>query len=681
MINYNWKLISIILAVIVGASATTAYFYYNNVNFPVQLAGYFDSGCGMNVLGISNVDFFSNDAKLQYEDALLITTVVSAENECVIGNWKKEEINQELEESGDEERVKYDFSLSLDTLNESCTYNIFRDIKNPVQKVDYYMKTVGGWASDYVYLEDFINDCSSQTGYWKYKCYPNALLLDCFCFTKTTDGWIGSFGNARKDVPIEVKLKNTVTGEEIRKVMDGLSGSDLIDPNVYVETSGALIKNFDCPNPNIDAGGYKAVFVPSGIPGEDAGWRTLSTTVWDDYDDYDSSGFQQCLNGLTNAREQMINCKTQYNAKELAVFTSAKGRNVIWDWAGSYYNQIDDGSESSGRLVLVTEKDFFFPLITFHINAEWAGIFTPVGVPEITSIPSLVNMESGGSATFNVQVSNTGDGTGTFTMSASCSDGFSALPTGNDQVNVDAGESKFVEFTVNGYCPTDDVSATCTIKAKGKTSSDTSDPITISCKPPPQCTIDGQVRCSVDSRYVEVCQGGKWIQKESCENGCVAVIGGAQCRALSCTSDSDCNDNNPCTLDKCQIDIFGNSKCSNTEVPNCGVCGNGICEPNANEDWISCPNDCSVECTKNSDCDDGDECTIDTCEQSLSGVPYCKHTDDPSCVGGGVTPDWLMIGIIIVVIFAMVFIFLVYRESKKPKVGFRQPQGFNPAGY
>jgi hypothetical protein len=81
---------------------------------------------------------------------------------------------------------------------------------------------------------------------------------------------------------------------------------------------------------------------------------------------------------------------------------------------------------------------------------------------------------------------------------------------------------------------------------------------------------------------------------------------------LGCTSDAECDDNDPCTIDTCV-----NFVCHHTPVadPCCGVnCDDGICET-----IDTCVNGiCHHDLI---DCDDGDCCTIDEC---VGGV--CTHT-------------------------------------------------------
>ncbi len=101
-----------------------------------------------------------------------------------------------------------------------------------------------------------------------------------------------------------------------------------------------------------------------------------------------------------------------------------------------------------------------------------------------------------------------------------------------------------------------------------------------------------------------------------------------------CTSNADCDDNDPCTTDTC--DSSGN--CRNTQVTQCrdndGCCPAGCTSQN--------DNDCtggSEECTSNTDCDDNDPCTADSCDSSgncrNTQVTLCRDND--SCCPAGCT--------------------------------------------
>jgi len=89
-----------------------------------------------------------------------------------------------------------------------------------------------------------------------------------------------------------------------------------------------------------------------------------------------------------------------------------------------------------------------------------------------------------------------------------------------------------------------------------------------------------------------------------------------------CSVDSDCDDNNTCTTDVCSA----NRTCSNIPITPC--CGNGKCETVENQ--TSCPNDCLLfECLNNSDCDDDNICTLDVCSNytcfNTPTIPCCGN--------------------------------------------------------
>lgn len=62
-----------------------------------------------------------------------------------------------------------------------------------------------------------------------------------------------------------------------------------------------------------------------------------------------------------------------------------------------------------------------------------------------------------------------------------------------------------------------------------------------------------------------------------------------------------CDDNNPCTKDYCSEET--SFQCVHENIPNC--CGNGICESENNETFLTCSSDCP-------NCDDNNPCTEDT---------------------------------------------------------------------
>src|SRR5215831_19476588 len=90
--------------------------------------------------------------------------------------------------------------------------------------------------------------------------------------------------------------------------------------------------------------------------------------------------------------------------------------------------------------------------------------------------------------------------------------------------------------------------------------------------------------------------------------------------AVSCTQNSDCDDGNPCTTDSCN----GSATC--VFVANSNPCDDG--DPCTENDV--CANSACGGFPVN--CDDGNACTDDTCD-SAGNAFLCVHTPNGSCSG------------------------------------------------
>ena len=191
----------------------------------------------------------------------------------------------------------------------------------------------------------------------------------------------------------------------------------------------------------------------------------------------------------------------------------------------------------------------------------------------------------------------------------------------------------------------------------------------VDCDDGVECTVDGCVEDNCVSTVDDtICDNGLYCDGlETCDatRGCQA--GDPPCGDLNCDEDTDtcvcladddCDDGVNCTLDECL-----DSVCVNT--PDATFCDNGLfcdglesCDPVAGCQPGTAPcigqtcdennDDC---CERNADCDDGDACTIDSCDPDI-GCLYiplecddnnlCTHDDcDPvaGCVNTPVNCD------------------------------------------
>jgi hypothetical protein len=104
--------------------------------------------------------------------------------------------------------------------------------------------------------------------------------------------------------------------------------------------------------------------------------------------------------------------------------------------------------------------------------------------------------------------------------------------------------------------------------------------------------------------------------------GCGGNGGGEDHPGGECRTDSECDDGDPCTDDRCDPRAGdGAGLCRNTWVteppategpPGDSSCGNGR-DDDCDGDVDSADADCQAECTGDGDCDDGAVCTRDRC--------------------------------------------------------------------
>ena len=89
-----------------------------------------------------------------------------------------------------------------------------------------------------------------------------------------------------------------------------------------------------------------------------------------------------------------------------------------------------------------------------------------------------------------------------------------------------------------------------------------------------------------------------------------------------CSSGTECDDTNECTTDVCINPGTTSSYCENTAIADDTTCTGGIC----------CGGICSAAaCTEDLNCEDTNECTVDTCYFGGMCSAYCGYTNVADC--------------------------------------------------
>ena len=164
-----------------------------------------------------------------------------------------------------------------------------------------------------------------------------------------------------------------------------------------------------------------------------------------------------------------------------------------------------------------------------------------------------------------------------------------------------------------------------------------------------------------------VCETGE--SSDNCCKDCGCTSGMCcdnVCKTPVCGSNPECSDGNSCTTDTCQNAGQCNAQCTHTQINSCtsgdgccpsgctsatdsdcsASCGNGVCD--AGEGCSNSPQDCGCTggkiccsgvcstpaCSADSQCDDSNSCTKDSCSNLGTCTAQCSQTSITQCIGG-----------------------------------------------
>lgn len=495
----------------------------------VPLAGFGTTCSGFNDISLSSVDYLSNDPQLN-SNSWVMTVSQNCQGRYAVGSFSKEYIKDLQENAQSENDLK--ITTSLD--EQKCEYPIQVEGK-PIMHANYETKDL--WLG--LGASEFEQECITKPGYIYFAKKFGTFLYTCFWTTETSKhGIIGTPSTTFKST---IRLDSH--GEtKLATITKTSPGSVKIGDVGFAYWNGNLVTGDQCPiaaDYRIDAAYLNGV------------WKTIDASKYQDYLSYDRNGFENCITRyLDYGTETPESCANTYNIKE----TSALAGKQLISTGGSIGTTY--GREFNGKIILEPTKILQFPLITMRINAEWLGVFIPVGIPDITYASSQP-FRTGTKGLINVEVKNIGDYAGSFSVFATCPGTFSQ--TGSAQyVNLAPGQTITVSVPITASC-SKETKEDCQVCAADRNNPDRKDCLAVqaTCRPQVVCT-PGLRRCN--GNYIEQCntEGTGWSSIQKCEFGCII-----QNNVPSCKTQTE------------------------------PVCGNGICEQG--ETFVSCSTDCGAE--------------------------------------------------------------------------------------
>jgi len=315
--------------------------------------------------------------------------------------------------------------------------------------------------------------------------------------------------------------------------------------------------------------------------------------------------------------------------------------------------QADSKGKYDAMIIQPLKSLSFLPNYVLYIKADWLKIDTNTDVePVITDVKFNLQGDETKVGTIAVTAKNSGTDNGELTYSVECNYPFERL-TDIQRRYVNTQSEKTATFSIGlSTGITKKICRTCTVEVVNKWDVKDTEQIEV-CTSPNEWCIPGQKYCGLgsDSNAIVTCNsdGTNYLDSPKVNCGtstCTYKDGGVvpYCREPAmCIKDSDCDDNNPNTRDKCIDAFFGGKKCENIPIN---------------------------VCTADSDCADDLWYTIDTCDKSrigdlIGGKGVCKNFD--------VLPILVILILFIVLIAMSLFIAGILGLAVYIKKGQQQP--------
>lgn len=465
---------------------------------------------GFNDIALSgSVDYTSNDPTLN-TNAWLLTVVQNCQGRYAIGTIQKEDIVD-----GDKQAEK-DFKIEFSLDKQACEYPI-NVMGTPVYVMNQETRYIDPMnANSLDIVNAWKSECQNKLGY-RYFVQTGHPYYQYSCFWETGGTAHGVLGTPFLDFESTITLEVDGNSIDSQTITNTGAGSATIGNIGYAYWSGNLVTGEQCPiasDERIDA------LYQSGI------WKTIDTLKYNDYLNYRSSGFENCLSRYVDyGTETAISCINAYNtyssqATVLKQLTSSGG--TVAETTG---DAID------GQVILELSKIIQYPLVSMKISANWLGIYVPVGEPEIIRVYTEP-FATGTTGIVTAEVRNVGDAYGAFKAYIDCPSPISQYGASRD-VGIYPDRIGYVSVEVTGLASTEDITKTCTFHVYDMNNPTVEDTETIAVTVKPQITCSPyELRCL--GNYIEQCntQGTYFEQIEYCEGGCTIVNGVPTCSGV-----------------------------------------------------------------------------------------------------------------------------------------------------
>lgn len=504
--------------------------------------------CGYHVLSLDdNIEFISNNPNLNWDSAYKVHIQQSQNAECLVGEFSASEINNK-KETGDP-LAQHGFWIELMPLEESCTYQFQADNKL-LTELEYagteHWESFGWNYDNAMQIANNWFDNNQCNGPNKIRLGASAIpgqynRIDAWCIKSVFKGTHGvlSDHNYKHEVEVTVDSNKLNTPSET-KILGETQQSTLLGNNVYATWTGYQdISGIDCPDANDD---HDAIYMGNN-------WQTISQSDWNKYWNNRNTAFNTCMSTTSVElwTENVIkNCVNQYNTQYVNPVKTPDPIDYYW---GHSTTQTEEGGYYTGKVKLILERPIAVNELTLDIKADWLGIITTTGIPEITDNPQQLDLVDGETRWFDITVKNKGEYPGAFDVTADCT--YPASSDITQRTSIAAGQTKTVSLDIRGG----QGDYTCQICATSKTGEhqDCETMTGTITQKQGQCTPIGNKICSTNNLAIEQCQSdGYYHTTTTCQYGCIHDTQGTRCTDNpTCDLDGECEPSQGETKENC----------------------------------------------------------------------------------------------------------------------------------
>lgn len=425
-----------------------------------------------------------------------------------------------------------DFSISINSLDQFCTYDINREPdREDVYLFELKEISESFWPWQVFSLAEIsaeVDRMVEEAGCSKIKIGGKSDIakgievsgtiktnIDVACWRiKDVIGQAGSLQNLKYDFETEFVLSSDGK-QDIKKTLTYKSGEEILSQELssdaYVIWEGSLVSGETCPTGPDDY----VTFNPNFFE-----WKITDKT---NYVLYESK-----LSDLSRIALSFLKGETSIRSAENSINSFAS--NAVADRQIAYSPIIDSTSASSGRLKIKLGKKIVFPQFRLFVDSDYLELEISTGIPELSK-DFLGNCKPDSKANFNmgdlfggqfdVGLKNIGTQLSSFIVNVKSCTNPLISPGVSDILQLDGGQLDNAKLSIVGQLEDiNNAKGSCTIEAKDIVSGvkDTCK-ISVDISKPASC-VEGRQSCSIvgNNHVIKTCVSGDLDTTDICRS-------------------------------------------------------------------------------------------------------------------------------------------------------------------